>query len=209
VRKSALKAVRPSAPLASSWAAMLGADAAGPHGAAMAKLVATCASVRPTYAAVAQGELNQVMRADLLARQRRAERKLKRWAAPRLAALLWEGLADLNPAQAEQLAAIVRAVRDHWHDSDRSSHALPFHSRALALAGTIRAEEGLAGLHRRRRLWGPRWKGKPLPIARDDFLRRLGIEAKEHDAQSYYRRELRRLGFRFARRTKETRKRST
>jgi hypothetical protein len=195
MRKSALKGVRPSAPVASGWAAMLGAEAAGPHGAAMAKLVATCASLRPTYAAVGQGRLSRAQRADLRARQRRAERKLKRWLAPRLAALLWEALADQNAKPVEQLAAIVRAVRDHWRDQDARAYALPFHGRALRLARLLRLKAGLR-------------EGDPLPIGQGDFLRELGIAPKEHDALSYYRRECHRLGIRFAARGKGTRKRS-
>jgi hypothetical protein len=142
---------------------MLGPCVAVPNGEKMAELATYCARIRELQIPV-----------PLLSRRR--ERLAKRRIAPRLAALLWDSLAQLDAEPLEHFAAIVRRLEEYKADPQP---ALPFEEKALRLADVARL------------------KGEP-PLTRGELMRRMGVSKKQHDDASRERKALKRTGISFA-----------
>jgi hypothetical protein len=174
MKRSAVKAIRPDNPQRNAWLAMLGACVAVPHGARMAALATYCARLRQTQPHADKGDAKQ-RRAVALVKRRRLQ-LAKRRIAPRLVALLFDSLADLDATRLEHFAAIVRRLKQH--DADRQA-ALPFHEKAMRVADVARLS------------------GEP-PLTPRELLRRMGRQAKEHDDGSRERKELKRLAISLA-----------
>ena len=139
----------------------------------MAALATYCARVKETQPALpAKGK----QRLAVARFNRQRLQRIKRSVAPRLAALLFDALADLDPQPLENLAAIVRRIRQHNSDPQA---ALPFHDRALRVADVARLA------------------GEPA-LTQRELLRRMGSRTKEHDDGSRERKELKRLAIDFA-----------
>jgi len=151
-------------PRKTRWLTLLGACVAVPHGKEMAHLASFCARAR--------------FMKFLDCRVPCPERDAKRYCAPRLAALLFDSLASLDPKPLEQFAAIVRQIRK-YHTDDQPS--FPFHSKAMRLAERMQSK-------------------RMPPVTRRKFLEMMGsLESKkDHEAASYSRRELARLPIVFA-----------
>lgn len=163
MKKSAINSMRRNTPTRSRWLTMLGSPVAVPHGDRMAALACYCAKLRQT----------QIPSPDRTAQivNRRRERLVKRNIAPRLVALLWDSLADLNPERFEHFAAIIRRIREHNETAGQGNnrHALPTAEKLFRVADVART------------------KGKPL--TRREALQRAGVD-KEHDDASRERKTL-------------------
>jgi hypothetical protein len=173
MKASALKSLDRKQPQRNGWLALLGACVAVPHGARMAALATYCARVKATQPPLPPA--GKARQAALRFNRQRLQR-IKRRVALKLAALLYDALADLDPAPLENFAAIVRRLKQH--DADRQA-ALPFHEKAMRLADVARLS------------------GEP-PLTQRELLRRMGQQAKEHDDGSRERKELKRLRISFA-----------
>lgn len=156
MKKSAVKSMQRNTPTRSRWLAMLGSPVAVPHGVRMAELASYCAKARELQARLPK---------------RYRERLVKRRIAPRLVALLWDSLADLDAIGFENFAAIIRRIREHNETADQGSnrHALPTVEKLFRVADVART------------------KGKPL--TRSEVLQRAGVD-KEHDDASRERKAL-------------------
>jgi hypothetical protein len=170
MKRSTIKAMRRTSPEKTKWLAMLGARVAVPHGKEMARLAAFCARVRETQSPVTPAHSDR-LRTAIQTLNRRRERWAKRRVAPRLAALLFDALATLDPQPLENFAAIVRRIREYNADGQA---ALPFQDKAMRLADVTRL------------------KGEP-PLTQKQFLQRLGVPPKEHDESSRERKILKML----------------
>lgn len=162
MKKSALQALRQNTPQRNAWLAMLGPCVDVPHGARMAALVALCSRVRETQPPIPRQDGRQ--RRIVQQFNRRRERMAKARVATQLAALLFDALAELDPQPLENLAAIVRRIRQHNADGQP---ALVLHDKALRLAEVA-------------------WlAGKPLTAG--ELIRKLGGNPELHDEASTYR----------------------
>ncbi len=189
MKRSSLKAMRRGAPETTTYAAMLGPCVAVPHGKEMARLVTRCSYVHESLAASLKRALSlapsakaATLRKVAQTLQRRRVRMAKRWLAPRLAAVLWDSLATVDPQPLKHFAAIVQRIREH---NEARQHAHPFHEKALRLARVLEAKHAISP--------DVEW-----PVTRAKFLELLGVPKKEHDEASYERRELKRLPIAFA-----------
>ena len=169
MKTSAVKAMRRNTPTRNAWLAMLGACVAVPHGTQMAALATYCARLRETQPPPPDKQHPKERRAVELVNRSRV-RLVKRRIAPRLVALLWDSLADLDAAPLENFAAIVRRLREHRSDPQAS---LPLHDKVLRVADVARLE------------------GKPL--TGPEVLQRLRV-SKEHDDASRERKALKLAG---------------
>lgn len=194
MKRSALKAMRRDAPEITTWLAMLGPCVAVPHGKEMARLAVRCSYVHESLASSLQRALSLAPDAqhDKLRKvaqdsQRRRVRWAKRWLAPRLAAVLWDSLARLDPQPLKHFAAIVQRIREHneARQGEARQQAHPFHEKALRLARVLEAKHAIS-------------PDVAWPVTRAKFLELLEVPEKEHDEASYERRELKRLPIAFA-----------
>jgi hypothetical protein len=118
---------------------------------------------------------------------------------PVFAELLGDALCELNPQPFEDFAKVIKAVA-----SDRTPQTRTFQYKAVRLAEQIRQEHGLPHLD-------------PLPVTQLEFLTRLDPKRVKlanqrkgnstlHDALRFERKQLARLGIRFASRGGRPRK---
>lgn len=190
MKRSTLKAMRRDAPEITTWLAMLGACVAVPHGKEMVRLAVHCSGVHELHASSLQRALSlapaakaATLRKAAQTLQRRRVRMAKRWLAPRLAALLFDALANLDPQPLKHFAAIVQRIREH---NEARQHAHPFHEKALRRARVMCMEHEID-------------PAKPWPVTRATFLvERLGYPKRVLESGSFELRELRRLPIPFA-----------
>ena len=197
--QGAIAAMRPETPELNSLLAMFGKAVNVPQGRDMAEIAIQCAHWKDIDANTGQ--------TSPLDKERDATKR-QRWLAPRLAALLSDALMELDAIRFDEFAAVIRAVKKQGTDRRQNGFFPMFHSKALQLASQVRQENLLA-------------RNAPLPITQFEFLRRVDsgtrrkIEAIETKAQkdrcspnelrdtlhndlSRERRDLARLGIRFA-----------
>lgn len=168
-------------PRGTTLLSMLGSVANVPNGRRMAEIAARCEySVSNIEQMIADAPSEQ-RRETLRKHLHTWKRQLKRWLAPRLAALFSDALAAGDAKPFEDFAKIIRAVQTN---NTTRQHAHPFHAKALSRARLVRLENDLA-------------PGAKLPVTQRDFLKTLGVPEKGHDEGSYERRELKRLGIQF------------
>ena len=162
--------MRRNTPTRNRWIAMLGSPVAVTQGDRMAALAAYCARLRETQPPVTPAQSDRLRTANQTLTRRR-ERLVKRRIAPRLVALLWDSLANLDATRFEHFAAIIRRIREHNETAaqENNRHALPTAEKLFRVADVARTI------------------GKPL--TRREALQRAGVD-KEHDEASRERKAL-------------------
>lgn len=170
MKRSALKAMNRNTPTRNRWLAMLGSPVAVPHGDRMAALACYCARVRKTQVPLPDKWQWKLYRAAQILNHRR-ERLAKRRVAPRLIALLWDSLADLNAERFDHFAAIIRRILEHDEAiaGGNNWQALPTAEKIFRIADVARTA------------------GKPMTGR--EVLKRAGVD-KQHDDASRERKAL-------------------
>jgi hypothetical protein len=181
--------MKPKTPEANFLLAMFGKAVSVPKGRRMAEMAVDCSH---------QYELERAVPEKHDWRQLRNKRL-----GPQLAELLGDALSELNAKPFEDLAAVIRAVAKQKEQREAAEFIPGFHTKALWLASQVRLENHLP-------------RNAPLPVVQLEFLRKVDkavrakIEKVEResrrrelhnnlrDALRYERRELARLGIRFA-----------
>ena len=181
--------MHPETPEANWLLALFGKTVSVPNGRCMAEMAIDCSH---------QYELELAVPEKHDWRQLRNKR-----VGPQLAELLGDALSELDAKPFEDFAAVIRAAATQKEERQAAQFIPRFHTKALRLASQVRLENHLP-------------RNAPLPVVQFEFLRQVDkavrakiekIERKSkpselHDdlrnALRSERRELARLGIRFA-----------